>query len=115
MPDIRKGNLAVFTNPAHDLKVVETEIPTPKEGEVIIHVKATGICGRSAPGPTCLSYPTSDVHFWKHGRIGETMVVRGEHGLGHESAGVVVKLGPGVTTFKEGPHSNSGGGELIGV
>jgi D-arabinose 1-dehydrogenase-like Zn-dependent alcohol dehydrogenase len=30
------------------------------------------------------------------------MVVRGEHGLGHESAGVVVKLGPGVTEFKEG-------------
>ena len=30
------------------------------------------------------------------------MVVRGEHGLGHESAGVVIKLGPGVTSFKEG-------------
>lgn len=44
----------------------------------------------------------SDVHFWKHGRIGETMVVRGEHGLGHESAGIVLKLGPGVTQFKEG-------------
>lgn len=44
----------------------------------------------------------SDVHFWKHGRIGETMVVRDEHGLGHESAGIVVKLGPGVTTFKVG-------------
>ena len=24
-------------------------------------------------------------------------MVRGEHGLGHESAGVVVKIGPGVT------------------
>jgi L-iditol 2-dehydrogenase len=41
-----KENLAVHTNPAHDLKVVETSIPEPKEGEVIIHVKATGICGR---------------------------------------------------------------------
>lgn len=30
------------------------------------------------------------------------MVVRGEHGLGHESAGVVIKLGPGVTSLKEG-------------
>lgn len=45
---------------------------------------------------------SSDVHFWKHGRIGETMVVRGEHGLGHESAGVVIKVGEGVTSFKEG-------------
>ena len=33
------------------------------------------------------------------------MVVRGEHGLGHESAGVVLKLGPGVTAFKEGCSS----------
>jgi len=39
-------NLAVHTNPSHDLKVVETPVPEPKEGEVIIHVKATGICGR---------------------------------------------------------------------
>jgi Zn-dependent alcohol dehydrogenase len=30
------------------------------------------------------------------------MVVRGEHGLGHESAGTIIKVGPGVTTFKEG-------------
>lgn len=42
-------NLAVYTNPAHDLKVVKTDIPEPGEGEVLVHVKATGICGRSAP------------------------------------------------------------------
>ena len=32
------------------------------------------------------------------------MIVRDEHGLGHESAGIVIKLaiGPGVTSFKEG-------------
>lgn len=45
-----KENLAVHTNPAHDLKVVKTSIPEPKEGEVIVHVKATGICGRF---PSC--------------------------------------------------------------
>jgi len=43
-----KKNLAVYTNPAHDLRVVETEIPEPKDDEVIVHVKATGICGRFA-------------------------------------------------------------------
>jgi L-iditol 2-dehydrogenase len=41
-----KPNIAVQTNPAHDLKVVTTEIPEPKVGEVIVHIKATGICGR---------------------------------------------------------------------
>jgi len=43
-----KTNLAVHTNPSHDLKLVKTEVPEPKEGEVIVHVKATGICGRLA-------------------------------------------------------------------
>jgi len=55
--------------------------------------------------PSTIDHKTadlSDVHFWKHGRIGETMVVRDEHGLGHESAGVVIKVGTGVTSFKEG-------------
>ena len=33
------------------------------------------------------------------------MVVRDEHGFGHESAGVVIKLGPGVTSFKEGSET----------
>lgn len=47
-------------------------------GQVVVHVKATGICG-------------SDVHFWKHGRIGATMIVESECGGGHESAGEVVE------------------------
>jgi len=42
-------NLAVYTNPAHDLKVVKTDTPEPGEGEVLVHVKVTGICGRSVP------------------------------------------------------------------
>jgi L-iditol 2-dehydrogenase len=36
------------------------------------------------------------------------MVVRGEHGLGHESAGVVIKVGEGVTQFKEGTSELNG-------
>src|SRR5271169_5699504 len=43
--DKYKENLAVYTNPAHDLKVVKTDIPEPGEGEVLVHIKATGICG----------------------------------------------------------------------
>jgi hypothetical protein len=46
--DKYESNPAVYTNPSHDLKVVKTDIPEPGEGEVLVHVKATGICGRWA-------------------------------------------------------------------
>lgn len=75
-------NLAITTNPSHDLSVVEVPIPSPAPGECLIHVTATGICG-------------SDVHFWKHGGIGSSKITC-ELGLGHESAGEVVGLGEGV-------------------
>jgi L-iditol 2-dehydrogenase len=81
-------NLAVHTNPSHDLRVVECEIPKLRPDECLVHVRATGICG-------------SDVHFWKHGRIGP-MIVTGDNGLGHESAGVVLQVGDAVTRFKPG-------------
>ncbi|TDZ20168.1 L-arabinitol 4-dehydrogenase [Colletotrichum orbiculare MAFF 240422] len=81
-------NLAVCTNPQHELYLKRTEVPTPGDGECLVHVRATGICG-------------SDVHFWKAGHIGE-MVVTGENGLGHESAGVVIATGPNVAKFRVG-------------
>ncbi|KAH9817837.1 chaperonin 10-like protein [Melampsora americana] len=58
-------------------------------GQVLLHVRATGICG-------------SDVHFWKHSRVGDTMVVEDECGGGHESAGEVIQVGEGVTHLKVG-------------
>ncbi|KAK9235053.1 chaperonin 10-like protein [Lipomyces kononenkoae] len=67
----------------HDIRLEEAPILTPEKGEVLIHIKATGICG-------------SDVHFWKTGQIGELKVL-GDCILGHESAGVVVAVGNGVT------------------
>lgn len=47
-----------------------------------------GICG-------------SDVHFWKHGRIGSSVICASQ-GLGHESAGEIVKIGENVHGFKVG-------------
>lgn len=44
----------------------------------------------------------SDVHFWKHGHIGPTMIVCSENGAGHESAGVIIEVGEGVTQWKVG-------------
>ena len=81
-------NIAIHTNPQNSLHVVQPEIPEPRPNECLVHVRATGICG-------------SDVHFWKHGHIGD-MVVVGENGLGHESAGVVIKAGRDVTEFQAG-------------
>lgn len=68
----------------------------------------------------------SDVHFWQHGRIGDSMVVSDEViwllgnvllpsanlvikcGSGHESAGEVVEVGEGVTEWKVGRGIYSG-------
>lgn len=81
-------NIAIQTNPKHELRLVNCDVPEPGPNDCLIHVRATGICG-------------SDIHFWKHGHIGD-MVVEDENGLGHESAGVVIKIGSAVTRFNPG-------------
>ncbi|CAI4215614.1 unnamed protein product [Parascedosporium putredinis] len=68
--------------------MVEAPVHSPGPGEVLLHVKATGICG-------------SDIHFWKTGCIG-SLVVGGDCILGHEAAGVVLKTGEGVTNLQVG-------------
>ncbi|KAE9397055.1 GroES-like protein [Gymnopus androsaceus JB14] len=83
------ANIAAFYNPAHEIHLVEKPKPKPGPGQVLIHVRATGICG-------------SDVHFWKHGQIGDSMIVTDECGSGHESAGEIVEVGEGVTEWKAG-------------
>ncbi|KAF2678875.1 GroES-like protein [Lentithecium fluviatile CBS 122367] len=72
----------------HNLKQVEAPVYAPREGEVLLHIKTTGVCG-------------SDIHFWKHGRIG-SLVVEGDCILGHEAAGIVLQCGAGVTSLKPG-------------
>ncbi|KAJ7180670.1 chaperonin 10-like protein [Mycena filopes] len=71
------ANIAAFYNPC------------TRNSPLLLHVRATGICG-------------SDVHFWQHGRIGDSMVVTDECGSGHESAGEVVEVGEGVTQWNVG-------------
>lgn len=43
----------------------------------------------------------SDIHFWKHGRIG-SLVVEGDCILGHEAAGIVLQCGEDVSTLQPG-------------
>ena len=44
---------------------------------------------------------SSDVHFWRHGRIGP-MVVEHDHILGHESAGEIIAVHPSVKNLSVG-------------
>lgn len=53
-----------------------------------IAVHSVGICG-------------SDVHYLKHGRIGD-FVVKSPLVLGHESSGTVIEVGSDVTNLKVG-------------
>ena len=45
----------------------------------------------------------TDIHFWLHGGMGEC-ITRSPYVPGHEGAGVVSKLGEGVTHFKLGRY-----------
>ena len=81
-------NPSLQVGPNRKINVVEAPIHLPKEGEALVHVKTTGICG-------------SDVHLWKSGGIGP-LRVEDDYILGHEAAGIVLRVGPGVTNVKEG-------------
>src|SRR3954449_12177060 len=73
---------------AGDIGVEEREVPTPGRGEVLVEIGSVGVCG-------------SDVHYYEHGRIGR-FVVDAPLVLGHEAGGVVVEVGPEVSTLQPG-------------
>ena len=72
---------ALVLHGIHDLRVEERPKPTPGRGQVLVRVRAVGVCG-------------SDVHYYTHGRIGD-QVLREPMIVGHEAAGEVAALGPG--------------------
>jgi L-iditol 2-dehydrogenase len=65
-----------------EMRVEDAPVPSPGPGEALVRVKAVGICG-------------SDLQYYTQGRIGDLQFNAG-HILGHEVAGVVEALGPGV-------------------
>ncbi len=71
----------------HDLRIENIEIPRAGRGEVVLQVKACGICG-------------TDVHIFE-GDEGAAATPRGTV-LGHEFAGIVTEVGEGVTSVKVG-------------
>lgn len=70
------------------MDVKDVVIPEPKDNEALIKVHCIGICG-------------SDVHYYEHGKIGR-YEVKEPIILGHELAGVVVKVGKDVTEVAVG-------------
>lgn len=81
-------NKAAFMTGINKMEIREIDVPVPKEKEVLVKLEYVGICG-------------SDVHYLEHGKIGD-FIVNGDFILGHECAGVVVELGPGVENLKVG-------------
>lgn len=78
---------ALLMNQAkEDLVLGELPDPEPKEGEVVVQLKACGICG-------------TDVHIAREGTIPTAFT---PIALGHEPAGVICEIGAGVTDWKAG-------------
>jgi len=77
---------AVLHGPNQPFSIETVQLEGPGPGEVLIQVKATGLCHSDLnvyEGKSPWQFPTI---------------------LGHEAAGVVVECGPGVTNFKKGDH-----------
>ncbi|HWM61668.1 MAG TPA: alcohol dehydrogenase catalytic domain-containing protein, partial [Rhizomicrobium sp.] len=82
-----KTRAAVAYAAGKPLVIEEVELDGPRSGEVLVEIKATGVCHtdeftRSGADPEGL-FPVI---------------------LGHEGAGVVLEVGPGVTGLKKGDH-----------
>lgn len=81
-------NKAVYMTGLNKMEIRELEIPVPKEKQVLVKLEYVGVCG-------------SDVHYLQHGKIG-SFIVEGDFILGHECAGTVAAVGPGVKNLKVG-------------
>ena len=82
-----KTKAALAVGAAQPLVIEELDLDGPKEGEVLVEVKATGICHTDA--------------FTLSGDDPEGIFPAV---LGHEGAGVVVETGPGVKSVAAGDH-----------
>jgi S-(hydroxymethyl)glutathione dehydrogenase/alcohol dehydrogenase len=82
-----KVRAAVAHKAGAPLSIETVDLAGPKAGEVLVEIKATGIC-----------------HTDEYTRSGADSEGVFPSILGHEGAGVVVEVGAGVTTVKKGDH-----------
>ena len=78
---------AVALAAGEPLQVMDVNLDGPKDGEVLVEIKATGIC-----------------HTDEFTRSGDDPEGIFPAILGHEGAGIVLEVGKGVTTLKPGDH-----------
>jgi S-(hydroxymethyl)glutathione dehydrogenase/alcohol dehydrogenase len=85
--DAMRTRAAVAYAPGEPLEVTTVDSDGSKAGEVFVEIKATGICHTD--------------EFTRSGADPERLfpVI-----FGHEGAGIVVDVGPGVTSIKKGEH-----------
>ena len=82
-----KVRAAVAHKAGAPLSVETVDLAGPKAGEVLVEIKATGIC-----------------HTDEYTRSGQDSEGVFPSILGHEGAGIVVEVGAGVTTLRKGDH-----------
>ncbi|MCP3969972.1 MAG: S-(hydroxymethyl)glutathione dehydrogenase/class III alcohol dehydrogenase [Rhodobacteraceae bacterium] len=82
-----KTRAAVATAAGKPLEIMEVNLDGPRAGEVLVEIKATGICHTD--------------EFTLSGADPEGLFPAI---LGHEGAGVVLEVGPGVASLKPGDH-----------
>jgi S-(hydroxymethyl)glutathione dehydrogenase/alcohol dehydrogenase len=78
---------AVAFEPGKPLRIERVHLDGPRTGEVMVEIKATGVCHTD--------------EFTRSGADPESLfpVI-----FGHEGAGIVVDIGPGVASIKKGDH-----------
>ena len=82
-----KTKAAVAWKAGAPLTIETVDLDGPRHGEVLVEIKATGICHTD--------------YYTLSGADPEGIFPAI---LGHEGAGIVVDVGPGVTTLKKGDH-----------
>ena len=82
-----KTRAAVALAAGQPMTIMDVNLEGPRQGEVLVEVKATGLCH------------TDDFTLSGADPEGAFPAI-----LGHEGAGVVLEVGPGVTSLKPGDH-----------
>lgn len=85
------------------VEIVEEEVPPPGDGEILIRVKACGLCHSDLPRYEGVKDPTRRSAMAGSTAAGSEGVDGGfPYRIGHEVNGVVEAVGRGVSGFKEG-------------
>lgn len=78
------GRVVVIKEYGKPFEIEEYDVPDPEPGGIILKITQAGVCG-------------SDLHTWRGDQAGRPLPSSGRV-MGHEGAGVIFRLGEGVST-----------------